>query len=696
MTRPRERLRNIGISAHIDAGKTTLSERVLFYAKRIHRMTDVRERGGRGPTMSTMDLEVEKGITIRSAATSCEWAGHFVTLIDTPGHVDFGIEVERALRVLDGAVLVLCAVGGVQAQSITVDRQMRRWAVPRLAFVNKCDRPGADPLGVCRQLRERLGLNAVMIQHPLGLEDDHVGLVDLVTREACTFEGRYGEQVRRGPCPPALRAAVEAQRQLLVEALAEHDPAVADAFLAGAEPGTELLRAALRRATIARAIVPVCLGSAYRNKGVQPLLDDVIRYLPSPIDRTHEALDRAREEEPVRLRCDPGAPLVALAFKLQEERHGQLTHVRVYQGTLRRGDPIVDTTTGQTTKVSRLVRMHSDAMEDIAEAQAGDIAALFGVECATGDTFTDGGVDYAMTSMHVPEPVVSLAVAPARQEDATKLGQALARFAREDPTLRVTRDEESAETIVGGMGELHLEVLLERVRREHGVEVVAGEPRVAYRETITRRAEFEHTHRKQSGGAGQYARLVGFVEPLIDEIGDPAEGHEFVDATRDGAITRGLLRAAGRGFARALREGGLVGAPVVGVRMVVSDGGMHDVDSKDVAFEAAARDAFRDASRRAGPALLEPIMKVEVEGPGASAGAILGGLNRRRGVVQESTTTGDGRARITALVPLRELFGYGSDLRSQTRGEADVSFELARRALVPRHVQDALVARAAS
>lgn len=694
MTRPRERLRTIGISAHIDAGKTTLSERVLFYAGSIRRMVDVRAKEGRGPAMSSMALEVEKGITIRSAATSCEWAGHTVTLIDTPGHIDFGIEVERALRVLDGAVLVLCAVGGVQAQTISVDRQMRRWEVPRLAFVNKCDRPGADPLGVCRQLRERLGLDAVMIQHPLGLEDDHVGLVDLVTREACTFEGELGDTVRRGPCPAALRDVVEAQRQRLVEALAEHDPAVADAFLSGAEPGPELLRAALRRATISRKIVPVCLGSAYRNKGVQPLLDDVIRYLPSPIDRTHVALDRARKEAEVRLRCDPEAPLVALAFKLQEERHGQLTHVRVYQGTLRRGDPIVDTTTGRTTRVSRLVRMHSAAMEDIAEAQAGDIVALFGVECATGDTFTDGGVDYAMTSMRVPEPVVSLAVAPARPEDATKLGQALARFAREDPTLRVTRDEESAETIVAGMGELHLEVTLERVRREHGVEVVTGPPRVAYRETITRRAEFEHTHRKQTGGAGQYARLVGHVEPLADEAG--AEGHEFVDATRDGVITRGLLRAAGRGFERALREGVLVGAPVVGVRMVVSDGGMHLADSNDFAFEAAARDAFRDAARRAGPALLEPIMRVEVEGPGASAGAILGGLTRRRGVVQESTTTGDGRARITALVPLRELFGYGSDLRSQTRGEADVSFELARRALVPRHVQDALVARAAS
>jgi elongation factor G len=696
VTSLRERIRNIGISAHIDSGKTTLTERVLFYTGKIHGMVEVRDRAGRGPAMSTMPLEIEKGITIRSAVTSCEWQGHTINLIDTPGHIDFTIEVERALRVLDGAVLVLCGVAGVQPQSITVDRQMRRYRVPRLAFVNKCDRPGADPLRVCEQLRTQLAHNAVMVQHPIGLEGAHRGVVDLITREAIYFEGEKGKAVRRAPCPADLSPVVEDQRRRLCEALADVDDELAAALLAGQELTPEQLRPALRRATIARTITPVCLGSALGNKGVQPLLDDVVRYLPAPTDMDHEALDRAREEETVKLRADPAAPLVLLAFKLQDLKHGLLTYGRVYQGTLRKGDVVHGSVSRGKTKVQRIVQLHSDTMTVVEEASAGDLVGLFGLDATTGETFTDGAVDYAMTSMHVPEPVVTLAVAPARREDAAAFSKALGRFAREDPTFRVSRDEVSGRTIVGGMGELHLEIYLERMRREQACDVTVGPPEVAYRETVTQRARFEHTHRKQSGGPGQYAKIGGWVEPLPAVDGEPVRALEFVDATSGGTIPADLMRSVEKGFAAALAKGGLIGSPVVGVRVIVDDGDTHDVDSKDIAFQTCARDAWKKVYPAARPVILEPLMRVEVDGPDGSTGAMLSGLNRRRGIVQGSLSTTPGETRITALVPLKEMFGYSTDLRSQTQGKASFTMELDRYAQVPRQVQEALVAEAST
>ncbi|RMG14060.1 MAG: elongation factor G [Planctomycetota bacterium] len=691
-TTTRERVRNIGISAHIDSGKTTLTERILFYTGRIYAIHDVKGKDGVGATMDSMDLEREKGITIQSAATYCDWKDHAINIIDTPGHVDFTIEVERALRVLDGAVLVLCAVGGVQSQSVTVDRQMRRYGVPCLAFVNKCDRAGADPLGVAEQLREQLGHNAVMIQHPIGLEGEHRGVVDLITREAYTFGGEKGEDVEVGEVPAELVEVVEAQRAKLIEALADIDDCLAMRYLEGEDIEAEAIYPVLRAATIARKVTPVCLGSAFKNKGVQPLLDAVVRFLPSPLDRSYAALDVANDEAEVALSGDPADPLVMLAFKLEDGQYGQLTYCRIYQGTLRKGDFIHNTATKKKVKVGRLVQMHADEMHDIESAQAGDIVALFGVDCASGDTFTDGRSVLTMTSMHVPEPVVTLAVAPTKKQYQANFSKALNRFSKEDPTFRVRHDPESGETIIGGMGELHLEVYIERMRREYRVAVQVGAPQVAYRETITRRAEFDYTHKKQTGGAGQYGRVAGYIEPL-ELDGDGERHYEFVDEIKGGVIPTEFLPSCDKGFRAALAEGQLIGFPVVGVRVVLNDGKSHAVDSSDRAFQTASRFAFRQAYPKAKPVILEPVMKVEVEGPESFSGAMLSSLNKRRGMILGNTNTGS-EVRVQALVPLAEMFGYSNDLRSATQGKATFSMEFSSYAPVPAAVQEELVRRA--
>ena len=529
-------LRNIGISAHIDSGKTTLTERILFYTGKIHRIQEVRGKEGDGAKMDHMELEKERGITIQSAATYCHWKDWAINIIDTPGHVDFTIEVERALRVLDGAILVLCAVSGVQSQSITVDRQMRRYEVPRIAFVNKCDRAGADPLGVCEQLKDKLNHNAVMIQHPIGLEDEHKGIVDLISREAVYFEGGQGENEIRKEVPEDLQEIVETQRSKLVEALADFDDDIAGLFLDEQDVPAEMIWPALRKATIERQITAVCCGSAYKNKGVQPLLDTVTNVLPSPLDRSYQALDIDNEESPIDLAPDPDKPLVMLAFKLEDGRYGQLTYCRIYQGKLEKGTAIYNTSLRAKHKVGRLVRMHSDEMHDIESAVAGDIVALFGVDCASGNTFTNGiEYNYAMTSIFVPDPVITLAVEPSKKEGRANFSKALNRFSKEDPTFRVSFDEESGQTIIGGMGELHLEVYVERIKREYKVEVAVGAPQVAYRETITQHVEFDYTHKKQTGGAGQFARVAGWFEPS-----DEGENYQFINKIVGGVITEGI------------------------------------------------------------------------------------------------------------------------------------------------------------
>jgi len=685
-----ELIRNIGISAHIDSGKTTLSERILFYTGKTHAIHDVKGKDGVGAKMDSMDLEREKGITIQSAATYCEWKGHNINLIDTPGHVDFTIEVERSLRVLDGAILVLCSVAGVQSQSITVDRQMKRYRVPRMAFINKMDRAGANPFRVIEALREKLNHNPVAMTIPIGAEDRFQGVVDLVKQKAVYFDGDNGEQVREEEIPEDLRELAAEKRQEMIEALADVDDEIAEKFLADETPTEDEIRAAVRRATLALKITPVFMGSAYKNKGVQVLLDGVCHYLPNPSEVVNEALDQEKEEEKIELRSDPDRPFVGLAFKLEDGRYGQLTYMRVYQGKISRGDTIYNVSNGmKKVKVPRIVRMHADEMHDIETAQAGDIIALFGVECASGDTFTDGTVKLTMTSIHVPEPVIKLAVAPKDKSAQANFSKALNRFNKEDPTFQVTRDEESGETIIAGMGELHLDVYIERMRREYKCDVIVGKPQVAYREAISQRAEFNYTHKKQTGGSGQFARVAGYIEPLPE---DAVENYEFVDEIVGGVIPREFIPACDKGFREAIEKGSLIGFPVVKTRVVINDGAAHSVDSSEMAFKIAAIQAFREAYPKAAPQILEPIMKVEVQTPEEFQGTVIGGLNQRRGVIAGSATN-EGVATIEAEVPLSEMFGYATDLRSATQGKAEFTMEFSRYAPVPRQEQEKLIAQ---
>jgi elongation factor G len=676
-------IRNIGISAHIDSGKTTLTERILYYTKRIRVIHDVKGKDGVGAKMDSMDLERERGITIQSAATQCEWNDHFINIIDTPGHVDFTIEVERSLRVLDGAVLVLCAVAGVQSQSMTVDRQMRRYKVPRLAFINKCDRTGANPFRVVEQLREKLKHNAIMMQIPIGLEGEHEGVVDLIEMKAHYFDGPNGDIRRVEDIPEALRKQAEEKRGEMLDAISMYSDDLMEAVLEDrATP--EMIREAVRKGAISLDLTPVFIGSAYKNKAVQPLLDAVTRYLPSPAEVSNEALDISKAEEKVTLRSAADAPFVALAFKLEEGRFGQLTYIRIYQGTLRKGDTIVNGRTGRDVRVGRLVRMHADEMEDIQDAAAGDIVALFGVDCASGDTFTSEAIRYSMTSMHVPDPVIHLRIKPKDKKASTNIGKALQRFTKEDPTFRSRVDEESGETIISGMGELHLDVYVERMKREYNAEVETGAPQVAYREAISRKAEFNYTHKKQTGGSGQYGRVAGYVEPM--EQGD----FEFVDEIHGGSIPKEFIGSVEKGFKSMIAKGRLIGFPVTGFRVVINDGASHAVDSSDNAFQAAARGAFRSVYSSAKPQILEPIMKVSVEGPLEFQGAFVRTIMQRRGIIV-GTTEEEGFVRVDTEVPLAEMFGYSTDLRSSSQGKAEYTMEFSRYAPVPAEVHLELV-----
>ena len=677
------RIRNIGISAHIDSGKTTLTERILFYTKRIRVIHDVKGKDGVGAKMDSMELERERGITIQSAATYCEWNNHFINIIDTPGHVDFTIEVERSLRVLDGAVLVLCAVAGVQSQSMTVDRQMRRYNVPRLAFINKSDRAGANPFRVTAQLREKLKHNAVMMQIPIGLEADHEGIIDLIEMKAHYFEGPNGDIRRVVEIPESLRKQAEDKRAEMLDAVSMYSDALMEAILED-KATPELIHDAVRKGTLSLELTPVFLGSAYKNKAVQPLLDAVTRYLPSPTEVANEALDLSKGEEKVTLKSNLDAPIVALAFKLEEGRFGQLTYIRIYQGQLRKGDTIVNGRTGKDVRVGRLVRMHADEMEDIQDAAAGDIVGLFGIDCASGDTFTSEKIRYSMTSMHVPEPVIHLSIKPKDKKAQTNIGKALQRFTKEDPTFRARVDEESGETIISGMGELHLDVYVERMKREYGAEVETGAPQVAYREAISRKAEFNYTHKKQTGGSGQYGRVAGYVEPM--EEGD----FEFVDEIYGGSIPKEFIGSVEKGFKSMMPKGRLIGFPVTGFRVVINDGATHAVDSSDNAFQAAARGAFRSVYSSAKPQILEPIMKVSVEGPLEFQGGFVRTIMQRRGIII-GTTEEEGFVRVDTEVPLAEMFGYSTDLRSSSQGKAEYTMEFSRYAPVPAEVHQELV-----
>jgi len=681
MTTDIARMRNIGISAHIDSGKTTLTERVLFYCKKIHKIHEVKGKDGVGATMDSMDLERERGITIASATTNVEWDEHSINIIDTPGHVDFTIEVERSLRVLDSAILVLCSVGGVQSQTITVDRQLRRYNVPFIAFVNKADRVGANPLKVRDQIADKLGHQAVLMQVPIGLESAFRGVVDLVSMKALYFDGPEGETVRVEAIPAELAAEAAARREELLDAASLHSDELMEAVLEGrvTEP---LIRAAVRRGVRTRRLVPVFIGSAYRNKGIQPLLDAVVHYLPNPSEVENRAVDLDSGVERV-LAADPEATTVALAFKLEDGPYGQLTYIRIYQGSLCKGEELVNTRSGQRIKVGRLVRMHADTMAEITEAGPGDIVALFGVECASGDTFCGPSLDLAMTAIYVPEPVISLAIEPVDKGSADRVAKALNRFTKEDPTFRTHVDPESNQTIVQGMGELHLDVYIERMKREYRAEVKTGMPQVAYREAISQAVDFDYTHKKQTGGAGQYARVIGRLEPL-------AKGaFEFANEVKGGRIPREFIPSCEKGFRAALKKGPLIGFPVIGVRFVVNDGQHHPVDSSDIAFQTAAQGAFKQAYMKAKPQILEPIMKVSVEGPSEFAGNVFATISQRRGVIVSSVEDGT-FSRVDAEVPLAEMFGYSTVLRSLTQGKAEFTMEFLKYGRVPAHVAEML------
>ncbi|MCE5334982.1 MAG: elongation factor G [Desulfobacteraceae bacterium] len=677
-------LRNIGISAHIDSGKTTLTERILFYTRQIHAIHDVKGKDGVGATMDFMELEKERGITIQSAATHCAWGQYPINIIDTPGHVDFTIEVERALRVLDGAILVLCAVGGVQSQSVTVDRQMVRYHVPRIAFINKCDRTGADPFRVARQLKEKLNHNPVLLQLPIGLESEHRGLIDLVSMRAILFGGEYGEEITETQIPEEYAAQAHEKREEMLDAISLYSDELTEAILAEEAISEELVIEAIRRGTLSLELTPVLMGSAYKNKGVQPLLDAVVKYLPSPLDIDNQALDLDKDEAAVTLKGELDLPLVLLAFKLEVSRYGQLTYVRLYQGTLAKGDSITNMRTGKRVKIGRLVRMHADEMEEIESASAGDIVALFGIDCASGDTFTDGRVRYAMSSMHVPAPVISLAVKPKDKKAEMNLSKALTRFSKEDPTFKVYLDEETNETVICGMGELHLDVYVERMRREYGAEIETGMPKVAYRESPTRMAEFNYTHKKQTGGSGQFGRVAGFIEPFQD--GE----FEFVNKVSGGAIPTEFIPSCEKGFKACLPKGAFAGFPVVGVKVTINDGAAHSVDSSDMAFQHAAIGAFREAYLRSAPVLLEPLMRVAVETPSEFQGAVLGSLNQRRGLIQSSSEDG-AFSTVEAEVPLSEMFGYSTVLRSATQGKAEFTMEFSRYNPVPKSLAEEII-----
>ena len=687
------KLRNIGVSAHIDSGKTTLTERILYYSGRIHRMQEVKGGEG-GATMDFMDLERERGITIASAATSVEWNGYAINVIDTPGHVDFTVEVERSLRVLDGAVLVLCAVGGVQSQSLTVDRQMNRYGVPRIAFINKMDRVGANPTSVVEQIKSKLNDSPVLLQIPIGCEQNFTGIVDLISMQAVYFDGPMGEVVRREAIPDGLLEFARSARHEMLETLSLYSDDLMVALLEESEIDVADIRAIIRDATLARQITPVLMGTAFRNKGVQELLDAVTQYLPNPTDREITAIDldaevNVGETRTVRLSNSPDDPLVSMAFKTVAEPFGQLTYFRVYQGSICRGDQYVNVRSGRKVRFGRLLRMHANDRQEIDMATAGEIVAVVGVDCASGDTFVSEGIKVSLENIHVADPVIRLSIEPAKRDTADRLAKALDRFRREDPTFRVSTDLETGQTIIAGMGQLHLEVYVERIRREYNCPCIVGEPRVAYRERPTKSYEFNHRHRKQTGGSGQYAHIVGRLDAL-DE--DAEESIEFVNEITGGRIPKEYIPAVENGFRQGLAKGPLCECEVVGVKITLTDGSHHEVDSSEMAFKIASFNCMREALRRTGVALQEPIMKVEIEVPEQYQGPVSGYLSSKRGIITSSETR-QGICVILGEVPLAEMFDYANELRSMTQGRGGFSMEFARYKQVPKSIQDEVVAR---
>jgi elongation factor G len=665
---PRSNIRNIGISAHIDAGKTTLSERILYYTGKIHKIEEV-GGDGEGATMDYMELEREKGITITSAAVTCFWKDTQINLIDTPGHVDFTIEVERSLRVLDGAILVLCGVAGVQSQSITVDRQMKRYRISRIAFINKLDRVGANPFRVVDALREKLSLNPIVLQYPIGSEHEFVGIIDLIEMTANYFEGENGDNLVTKPIPKALQASAQTARSKLLDQISIHSEAMMTKLLTGEEVPKKMIWDAIRQGTLSLEFTPVLMGSAFKNKGVQNLLDAVALYLPSPAERSAVTATNLSTNEQMQIFPEPDDSVVAIAFKLIDDEFGQLTYTRLYSGTLHAGEKLYNSRTNKQFRVNRLIRIEVDKRQELQFASAGEIVGLVGVNCASGDTLCSPGTNLSLEGIFVPEPVMTIAITPKSQEDIDKISKALHRFVSEDPTLHVSTDPDSHETLLSGMGELHLEIYLERMKREYHAQVYVSAPAVAYRETITKPASFDFTLKKQTGGAGQYAHVAGRLEPCNETF-------IFENRVVGGVIPKQFIAACEQGFQDALKTGWLKGYPIMGVKVILEAGSHHPIDSSEMAFRFAARLGFEEAFSKANPTILEPMMLLCVETPSQFLGRIQGKLLSRRALLLGSETR-DNDVVIRALVPLAEMFGYSTEVRSLSQGMATFSMEFA-------------------
>ncbi|KAH9490292.1 hypothetical protein Btru_034008 [Bulinus truncatus] len=687
------KIRNIGISAHIDSGKTTLTERLLFYTGRVDEMHEVKGKDQVGAKMDFMELERQRGITIQSAATYVMWKDHNINIIDTPGHVDFTVEVERALRVLDGAVLVLCAVGGVQSQTFTVNRQMKRYNVPCLAFINKLDRLASNPKRVLHQLRSKLQHNAAFINIPIGLEGNHKGIIDLIQEKAIYFEEPFGITVREDEIPADMRSESKDRRQEMIEMVSNADDILGEMFLEEKLPTTQDIMAAIRRTTMKRTFTPVLVGSALKNKGIQPLLDAVLYYLPNPSEVTNICLDNsAGAEKSVKFSLDPARsidpPFVGLAFKLEAGKFGQLTYVRVYQGGMKRGETIINTRTQKRTRVQRLVRMNADEMEDVTEVFAGDICALFGVDCSSGDTFvTKGNLHLSMESMFVPEPVISMSIKPVKKTDIDNFSKGIARFTKEDPTFRVHWDDESKETIASGMGELHLDIYAQRLEREYNAKCVLGKPKVAFRECLVAPCEFDYLHKKQSGGQGQYARVVGVVEPLPP---DDNTKLEFVSEIVGTCVPRQFIPSVKNGFLKVCDKGGLSGHKVAGIRMRLQDGANHSVDSSDLAFQLATEMAMKEVFVDGQWQILEPVMLVEINAPEEYRDSVLVNIVKRSAIIK-GTEINEGFFTIYCEAPLNEMFGYATELRTLTQGKGEFTMEYSRYCPAKSDTQEKLI-----
>jgi elongation factor G len=685
------KVRNIGIMAHIDAGKTTTTERILFYTGVTYKIGEVHDGAA---TMDWMEQEQERGITITSAATTCTWDGHTINIIDTPGHVDFTVEVERSLRVLDGAVAVFDGVAGVEPQSETVWRQADRYEVPRIAFINKLDRTGAVYTRTVEMLIDRLKAPVLLLQLPIGTEGDFIGIVDLIAMKAKVWADKEGKGIEFEiqDIPADLLEEAKAKRELLVETLSEADDELMEMFLEGKAPTEDQIHDGIRRATIGFKVVPVLMGSAFKNKGVQPMLDAVVRYLPNPLDvGSIKGFKQGSEETEIERKPDAKEPFSALAFKIMSDPHlGKLTYIRIYSGSLEAGTQVLNSSKDRKERIGKIYQMHANKREEISKASAGHIVAVMGLkDTTTGETLSDPDKTVVLESMNFPDPVISVAIEPKTKADQDKLATAIQRLAEEDPTFKVSSNEETGQTIIAGMGELHLEVLVDRMKREFNVEANVGRPQVAYRETITKLVEkIDYTHKKQSGGAGQFARVIVNLEP----IGTTEGGYEFVNKITGGRIPREYIPSVDAGAQEAMHTGVLAGYPMVDMKLTLTDGAYHDVDSSELAFKIAGSMAFKEAARKANPVLLEPMMEVEVVTPEDFMGEVIGDLNSRRGQIQSMDDRAGAKV-VRGLVPLSEMFGYVGDLRSKTQGRASYTMQFHSYAQVPEAVSKEIVAK---